>query len=1078
MNSLNISPTRAPRGSRTADGSAFIEYEVRRGDASKDTQFASSLDGRRVVRDANISHAKRRRVQPSDLQDPLGTWVPLRDEEGTMLEGSEMLEGEAGDKRKRYESADEPMKQWRPLMGMFLDELLRGEGVGSVGGADRCRCCEVELGAQARRFRCRQCGVFMQPHCAIWGFACPHPAAQTRTLVVLDFPHVHTVNFKYCACDNSDDASNLQQLLRNRWYPATTVDPGTCATFATLEAFRLLNVVSNVNVQDFVKTMERRSDATRVGSIPDRYKAFGLMSRQWAFLKRLKRAGRGHDERGAAGTERGELGVLCWACPHDGKNLPSDWRDVAPEFQFLFMLILAIDANFRLRHRLRPNERDDPPLGAGWGYMVESGPYKKHLRNYVEEKDVSSCVAFQALMKKDTRITTGLRASGVGGVVCARHEVVRPQGMGDLQKGERYSNMDYIVLASILGITLLLLAFSYDVACQWRVHFKDRMEKLPRKLRLNMAEITLLFALPVWHATAHEKTCQVQNSLTYVKGVGRTDGEGIERTWSRLNPIAWASRVMSWGGREDAIEDKVDHENFEKNVGLVTTLPRKLMVAIDERDTQVAAFAQVDATLEDDVRAEWEGMIIAWQGDRERKNPYESKGDHRGVSESAIRLQLAKEELEEAAGGSTRLHGTSVSSFLVLGLQLEQLQFRIRREIAQRSLLVSDQTERVAELRRGFFVKLRKFRRLQGVHMPAAVEQVAEDEERRDSDSVAPQAEDVEIYLPSGLSPARRAECGADLIEKETRLRVGQLGDWVAKLRRGLLSRRHMWDWREQNVGQRAGTRAATLVERVQRNIDEAAKRYRASHKALMALGGEAACENWPTLKDEDLRVDEDHESDVAGRRKLNNVGRVGKESRKSRRAGRPNSTKRVMSWIWTSGGGPDEDDEELREAVRIEWSRARARRDRWVEEVMHLREEMRRTLRFLQWKALWWEERLLVQREVRGDIMAGVQAYAARQAAGMREIARRFKGAWDGSVSEAVRAAVEEERDLPSATDMDRGCLRPMAIYSGVARAGASLATTRTNSGTVAFASAPFSKRNLTTSTFPAWIANPNGVP
>ncbi|KAK6992823.1 hypothetical protein R3P38DRAFT_2407559, partial [Favolaschia claudopus] len=194
-----------------------------------------------------------------------------------------------------------PMKQWRPLMGMFLDELLRTEGLDAVGATDRCRSCGVDVGAQCRRFRCRQCGDFMQCEVCVvggmrrflcivqryewngrfWvkttlrdlgcvfqlghgGFSCPHPAARARSMVVLDFPHLHTINFKYCACDKSDDANNLQQLLRNRWYPATTVDPGTCATFATLETFRLLNVVSNVNVQDFVKTMERRSDATRV----------------------------------------------------------------------------------------------------------------------------------------------------------------------------------------------------------------------------------------------------------------------------------------------------------------------------------------------------------------------------------------------------------------------------------------------------------------------------------------------------------------------------------------------------------------------------------------------------------------------------------------------------------------------------------------------------------------------------------------------------------------------------------------------------------------------------------------------
>jgi hypothetical protein len=32
---------------------------------------------------------------------------------------------------------------------------------------------------------------------------------------------------------------------------------------------------------------------------------------------------------------------------------------------------------------------------------------------------------------------TGLRVSGVDGCVCARHGVVRPRGLGDLQKGER-----------------------------------------------------------------------------------------------------------------------------------------------------------------------------------------------------------------------------------------------------------------------------------------------------------------------------------------------------------------------------------------------------------------------------------------------------------------------------------------------------------------------------------------------------------------------------------------------------------------------------------------------------------------
>jgi hypothetical protein len=53
------------------------------------------------------------------------------------------------------------------------------------------------------------------------------------------------------------------------------------------------------------------------------------------------------------------------------------------------MLILAIDANFRMKNRMRANEIHDPPLGPGWGFWVEPEGYKTHLKNYVQEKDVS-----------------------------------------------------------------------------------------------------------------------------------------------------------------------------------------------------------------------------------------------------------------------------------------------------------------------------------------------------------------------------------------------------------------------------------------------------------------------------------------------------------------------------------------------------------------------------------------------------------------------------------------------------------------------------------------------------------------
>lgn len=52
------------------------------------------------------------------------------------------------------------------------------------------------------------------------------------------------------------------------------------------------------------------------------------------------------------------------------------------------MLLVALDANFKLKNRMRPNEHPDPPLGPGWGYFVQQAKYRKVLKNYVAEKDV------------------------------------------------------------------------------------------------------------------------------------------------------------------------------------------------------------------------------------------------------------------------------------------------------------------------------------------------------------------------------------------------------------------------------------------------------------------------------------------------------------------------------------------------------------------------------------------------------------------------------------------------------------------------------------------------------------------
>lgn len=71
-------------------------------------------------------------------------------------------------------------------------------------------------------------------------------------------------------------------------------------------------------------------------------------------------------------------------------NAPICIEKVLTVISFLYMLILVLDANFRLMNRLRLNAKLDPPLSSGSTYFVNDGPYQEHLKNYVSEVDVSS----------------------------------------------------------------------------------------------------------------------------------------------------------------------------------------------------------------------------------------------------------------------------------------------------------------------------------------------------------------------------------------------------------------------------------------------------------------------------------------------------------------------------------------------------------------------------------------------------------------------------------------------------------------------------------------------------------------
>ncbi|KAF7289215.1 CxC2 domain-containing protein [Mycena indigotica] len=968
-------------------------------------------------------------------------------------------------KRKRNAS-DDPMALWRGMKHLFLDELLRGESLGRHYTKPTCAICGEEVGPNVtnRAFRCADCGPYI--HCEdclrvrhqqlplhrpeVWlgqfwarcvlysrgndtllglgmiyqlghhGFACPSPDIRRRRMVVIDVGGVFEVDIQFCGCSDSlrHRHTTLSQLLDNQWYPATVTEPSTCATFRVLDLFRLLKVKGNMNAHDFVGTLERLTNATFTKAVPDRYKAFGRMSRQYDFLLRAKRAGRAHYNDGLASTPPGGLAVRCWACPDPERNLPAGWQNCNASDSYLYSLMLALDANFRLKNRIRANERHDPSLGSGLGYFVELGEYKEHLRHYVAEEDVSTCIAFAALMQKETKLTTGLRVSGVGGCVCARHGIVRPMGLGDLQKDMPIWIGSF--LCAVGGSTVKRIVISYDIACQWKQHILERATRLSTNpaIPTNLSEYDLQFALPVWHAAAHEINCQAANSLTHAVGVGRTDGEGIERTWAILNPIGFSTKEMGEGNRHDTIDDKVDHLNFEKNGKHLLV---NLIIALAQRDEQVAEFEEIDESLDPALRKVWEDRVTNWNADHNQPNPYVSNAKQFGPTEAQILADLKKAELDQvrSAHGGPTAGKTTAAAFIKGALQLENQQRRIRFEASGISTLTAERSSQLDELRVNFFKKLRSMEAHQVYFMPGVADLRAAEEERRDADTPPPAAENVKLWLPSDLSAEeRQSACRPGLDEVEAKLRVGQCGDALAKIRSHLHSKTHLIDTRNANaVGQRSSTRYSTLIGRVGDQAKRQAIKYREVLQALIRLRGANYAPEFKTLHDDDLRVHIEPESDAQG----------------------PSCAGRCYQFLGSGLRGKKVEmvKEELHaRRSYMTWTKSRARRDRWVEEVALLREEMRRVLQSVWSTQKEWKEREAARSEIDGELAAGLLAYARRQQDLHKRVAESFRAGWTSSKVAAIRLVgnrIGEEEEPEEAEDHVQDTSHVADVSSGL---------------------------------------------
>lgn len=92
------------------------------------------------------------------------------------------------------------------------------------------------------------------------GEHCSNPSLIHHDFVVLDTNGVHNVTLCFCECQTAQ--SRTTQLLRMRWFPATTLEPKTAATFRLLHHFHILSFESKASTFEYWQTLARLTNNT------------------------------------------------------------------------------------------------------------------------------------------------------------------------------------------------------------------------------------------------------------------------------------------------------------------------------------------------------------------------------------------------------------------------------------------------------------------------------------------------------------------------------------------------------------------------------------------------------------------------------------------------------------------------------------------------------------------------------------------------------------------------------------------------------------------------------------------------
>ncbi|KZV60207.1 hypothetical protein PENSPDRAFT_594339, partial [Peniophora sp. CONT] len=802
------------------------------------------------------------------------------------------------------------------------------------------------------------------------GSACSQPQRTVGNFVVIHTNGVHEVKAVFCGCSHTFVPARTQ-LVRERWWPATTDKPQTAATFEALDTLDALGTCGKTNAYEFWNAACILTDATGTQRLPDRSKEVARMVHVWRHILMCKRAGRGHDRFGGIDdTASGDLAVMCPACPHEELNtdIVEKVAKLSSELVNFNRVLASMDCNFRQKNKMNQSTNETSPyLGDGMAFMVPQASYEEFTSSSGHQDELSSCSRFGAMVMANMKQGKGLRTTGIGAVFCARHGLFWPNTVGTLVKGERYCTMDFILAALVRRLRVPRLHLSYDIICQYSRNLERRMTDVSEESWIHVGAQKLLydikttFAVPKFHSPGHKAQCQQWFNLGLQLYTGQTDGEASERGWAGLNPAASSMKEMGPGTMRDTVDFYCNAWNWRKIANMGPFLERKLELALIEAVDHSLIYSgprRAIANESAETLDEWTDSGVRWEtrdeneeaGDEAMKNPY--KPLTKPISLQKARLECAKLMAEAI----DRLGNTASNQWIMPHVYagMKELEGEEEEDVGVQSEDDEEEAEDDDEL--------------------------DERDTMEEADDAAANADALDIgnkagrglYLPSELPKDLALEQSRELVYEELRMRWNGMGDNVILVRQYSRIKGKVNDFKKAWIrGQHPSTRAREKQNAIEANLATVKESYRL-HCARFArlvsfLTEEEQAERVPSDWKMRFRELEDSSSGEGGHK---------------------------VPWIWYTviEGG----ELELNDDMRVEFLKCQARAMRWTEEVYALCYEMIRVPTFLRNKSEWWAKKAgLNMKGLERMDKDGARGYAKKQATMYRRQAealeRRF---------------------------------------------------------------------------------------